>query len=130
MNSFKKLLAALLIVTLPCIAFAEAPFHDPVEATLAAEDITTAATLTSAGNDTYVAAVAATKKFGVIIQNTTDVAIVVSFDAGSTEHITMDAGDDLTINFREFGLVSNGGISVKDNGSSPSSGEVRILLIK
>lgn len=120
---------ALLIFLLPGIVLGQS-LDNPILASLPAEDVTTVANFTSAGNSTYLTAVASTKYRGVIIQNTTDSGIVVSFDGGTTDHITMDAGDNLTINFREFGLTMNSAISLKDDGSSPTSGNVRILLIK
>lgn len=123
----KKLIALLLMV--PALAFGQ-PFDAPRLASLPAQDLSLVAAFTGAGNNTYFTAVAATKYDGVIIQNALDAAIVVSFDGGTTDHITMDAGDNLTINFREFGLIMKGAIALKDNGSSPTSGTVRILLLK
>lgn len=121
----------LLICLFVCVGVASAqPLDTPVLESMPAEDVSAVAAFTGAGTGTYFTAVAATKYYGVIIQNTTDSGIVVSFDGGSTDHISMDAGDNLTINFREFGLFASGAISLKDDGSAPTSGNVRILLIK
>ena len=138
MDNIEKYINRLLLSTIILLAaliyfvpLAQSQTIDqPVGLSMPAEDSSAVSAFTSAGTGTYFTAVAATTYDGVIIQNKTDSIVIVSFDGGTTDHFSLDNGENLSINFRQHGLRGTGAISLKDDGTAPTSGTVKITLIK
>lgn len=72
----------------------------------------------------------------VIFKNTLNQDVMISFD-GSTDHILLEAGDDLVLDLKQCNLrleegdkSSEGFIYVKHNGTAPASGGLYISIAR
>jgi len=61
------------------------------------------------------------------IQNDTDAAIIVSFDAGTTDHWQIPLKEPRIFDLVPFGRFQSAAIHVKHAGVAPTSGAVRIM---
>ena len=64
------------------------------------------------------------------IQNDTDAAIEVSFDAGSTAHWQIPLKEPRIFDYNAFGRFQSADIHIRHAGVAPTSGEVRIMAYR
>jgi len=89
----------------------------------------TAATLAAAGA-TWTAAVTITTPIKIVeVWNTTDQDLEVSFDAGTTAHATVPAGGALSRDYASNGLVEVSSVSVRREGTNPSTGRALVAVV-
>jgi hypothetical protein len=79
-----------------------------------------------------VGAVMASDAHLVLMFNTCNDTILVSLDDGTTNHLKLDASESLSLDLKSSQLVLEKGVQIqaKHDGSAPTSGSLRITIIR